>query len=130
MRRAFLFGPVEALGDEQLRPVHMIGCERGVGRPARQTYRTTAQIRDIGVVVVALQNSANVSDVVSKTRQYEIGIVVRGRRPQQLPSHQDVVPGKGNQHRMLDVVIQCVAVADAIKRQPGGEGDNFSQAGM
>ena len=67
---------------------------------------------------------------MGKARQYEIGIVIRGRRPQHLPSHQDVVPGKGHKHRVLNVVIQGVAVADAIKGQPGCEGDNFSQAGM
>ena len=39
----------------------MIGCERGIGRASRQTNRTTAEIRDIGLVVIALQNSANES---------------------------------------------------------------------
>jgi len=40
------------------------------------------------------------------------------------------VPGEGNKHRVLNVVIQGVAVADAIKGQSGCEGDDFSQVGM
>src|SRR6185312_12476901 len=90
-----LFSPVETLGDEQLRSVDMIGCERGIGRPSRQANRPTTQICDIGIVVIALQNSANISDVMSKARQYEIRIVLCGRCSQHLPSHQDVVPGEG-----------------------------------
>ena len=108
----------------------MIGCERGIGRPSRQTNRATTEICDIELVVISLQNSANVSDVMGEARQDEIRIIACGSRPQHLSSHQDVVPGEGNQHRVLNVVIQGVAVADAIQGQSGRERKNFSQAGM
>src|SRR6266404_1704933 len=52
----------------------MVGCERGIGRPSRQTNRTTAEICDIGLVVISLQNSANVSNVMGKARRNEIRI--------------------------------------------------------
>ena len=38
--------------------------------------------------------------------------------------------GKGDQHRMFGVVIQGVAVADALQRQLGCIGKKFTQAGM
>ena len=40
------------------------------------------------------------------------------------------MPGKGHQHRVLDIVIQRVAVADAIQGQSGRERNNFGKAGM
>jgi hypothetical protein len=42
----------------------------------------------------------------------------------------DVVADLGHKHRVLDVVIQRVAVADAIQCQPGRERKNFGEAGM
>jgi hypothetical protein len=57
-------------------------------------------------------------------------IVPCGSCPQHLSSHQYVVPGEGNKHRVLNVVIQGVAIADAIKGQSGCERDNFGQVGM
>jgi len=38
--------------------------------------------------------------------------------------------GQGDQHRVLDVVIERIAVADAFERQPGGKRDQLGQARM
>ena len=108
----------------------MIGCECRIGRSSRQANRTAAEIRDIGLVIVALQNSAYISDVMGQARQDEIRIIACGRRPRHLASHQDVMAGEGDQHGVLDVVIQRVAVADAIQCQSGRERKNFGEAGM
>jgi hypothetical protein len=82
------------------------------------------EICDIGVRVIALDDSANVSDVVGEARQDEIGVVGRVVVPQHRPSHQDVVAGEGHEHGVFDVVIQGVAVADAFQCEPGGIGRN------
>src|SRR6476469_6542688 len=105
----------------------MVWCERGVGRSPRQTYRTTAEIRDIAIVVISLHNSANVSDVMDQARQYEIGIVGCGGRPQHRSSHQDVVPGKADEQGVFNVVVQRVAVADALQSELGRKREKFSQ---
>jgi hypothetical protein len=67
---------------------------------------------------------------MGKARQNEIRIVLCGSCTQHLSSHQDVVPGECNKHRVLNVVIQGIAVADEIKGQSCCKGDNLSQAGM
>ena len=36
--------------------------------------------------------------------------------------------GKGNEHRVLEVVVQRVAVTDALQRQSGRIGKDFRQA--
>ena len=38
------------------------------------------------------------------------------------------MPRKGNQHRVLDVVVQRVTVGDALESKLGGERDQFGQA--
>src|ERR1700704_680495 len=64
---------------------------------------------------------------VTIVRAIERPIIVRGRRPHQRASDQNVVPGKGHEHRVLDIVVQRVAVADAIERKPGGVGQEVAQ---
>src|SRR6516162_11071919 len=108
----------------------MIGSKRGIGRPSRQTNRTTAEICDIGLVVISMQNSANVSDVVGQAGQDEISIIACGSLPRHLSSHEDVVPGKGNQQCVFGIVIQGVAVTNALQCQSGCERKNFSQTGI
>ena len=67
---------------------------------------------------------------MGEARQDEIGVIVCRRMPQHRPAHQDVVPGKGHEHGVFDVVIQRVAVADAFQCEPGCIGEKFSQPGM
>jgi hypothetical protein len=38
--------------------------------------------------------------------------------------------GQSDEHRMLDVVVQGIAIPDAFKRQPGGKWNEFRQARM
>ena len=42
----------------------------------------------------------------------------------------DIVPGESDEHRMLDIVVRGIAVADAIQRQLGGVGQEFAQIGV
>jgi len=38
--------------------------------------------------------------------------------------------GQRDEHRMLDVVVEGIAIPDAFKRQPGGKWNEFRQARM
>ena len=97
----------------------MIRRERGIGRTSRQTNGATAEVCDIGVFLVSLNNSANVSDVMSETCHNEIRVVACRRLPQQHSSNQDVMSGKGDEHGVLQVMIQRVAVTDALQCESG-----------
>jgi hypothetical protein len=39
------------------------------------------------------------------------------------------MPGESDQHRMLDIVVQGIAVADAIQCKLGSVGQQFAQVG-
>src|SRR5258708_24801250 len=108
----------------------MVGCERGIGRSSRQTNRTTAEICDKGLVIISLNNSANVTDVMGKARQNEICIIACCGWPRHRSPHQDVVPGKRNEHCVLNVVIQGVAVTNALQCESSCRRKKFNQAGM
>src|SRR3974390_2794903 len=56
--------------------------------------------------------------------------IVRIGRFQKCSSLQDVKSGKRPQHRMLDVVIEGVAVADAFQRKPGGRWNGLGELGV
>ena len=103
----------------------MIGRERGVGRSDRQLDLPAAEIGDIGVILVALDDAADIADVMGEAGQNEVRIVAGRGGPLQRPADQDVVPDQRHQHGVLDVVIERIAVADALQCQPGGKGQQF-----
>ena len=105
----------------------MVGRERGIGRSDRQLDLAAGDVGNIGVVLVALDDAADISDVMGEAGQNEVRIVAGRGGPLQRPSNQDVVPDQRNQHGVLDIVIERVAVADALQRQPGGKGKQFGQ---
>ena len=49
---------------------------------------------------------------------------------QQRAPLEDVVAGQGDEHRMLDVVVEGVAVANAFQGKLRREGNDFGQARM
>jgi hypothetical protein len=67
---------------------HMVGCERGIGRSSWQTNSATTEICNIGLVIISVHNSANVSGVMGEAGQNEVRII----------AWWDVVPGEVNMH--------------------------------
>ena len=49
---------------------------------------------------------------------------------QQRPPLEDVVAGQGDEHRMLDIVVEGVAIADTFQRELRREGNDLGQARM
>ena len=49
------------------------------------------------------------------------------RRLQERPSPHDVISGERHEHRMFDVVVERVAVADALKGKSGSRWNEFGQ---
>jgi hypothetical protein len=60
----------------------------------------------------------------------EVRIIGRRRRHQQRTTLEDVVPRQSDEHRMLDIVVEGIAVADAFEGQLGGKRDDFGQPRM
>jgi len=60
----------------------------------------------------------------------EVRVVGSRGGPLQRSSSQDVVPDQRNQHRVFNIVIECIAVPDALQCQPGSKGQQFRQIGM
>ena len=72
----------------------------------------------IGVVVP--EQAAHIADVVGEAGNDDMGIVIRGHVVVQRAAAQDVVSRQRDQHRVLDIVVERVAVSDAFKRQSRG----------
>src|SRR4029077_16303246 len=76
--------PPEALVNEQLRPVDMIGGKRRVRRSTRQRNRSPVLVDDELSLGVAAQDAADEADVVQETGDKEGDGILwldRGRRP-------------------------------------------------
>ena len=108
----------------------MVGRKRRVGRSNRQLDLPPADISNKGVIFVTLDDAADVADVMGETSQNEVRIVGDRGSSLQRPSNQDVVPDQRHQHGVLDVVIERIAVADALQCQPCGEWKQFRQSGL
>src|SRR6267378_2516308 len=108
----------------------MIGSTRGARGTERQLHRSAVNVGNKVTSGIALNDATNISDVMSKTRQNKIGVVARGRRTLQMTPDQDVMADKRDQHRVFDVVIQRIAVADAFQRKLCREWQQFGELGM
>ena len=128
LRAVKLLDVREPVEHEQLRPLDVIGRERGVGGAARQTDLSAAGVDDQTVFSVPFDDPADVSDVVREARDDEVRILDRSRVREQRAPLEDVVAGQGYEHRVLDVVIERVAVADALERELRRERNEFGQA--
>ena len=126
--KLFDFG--QAIQHEELGPLDMIWRERRVGGAPRQRDLSAAGVDDQAVGPVSLQDPADISDVVGKAGDDEIRIFERRRIDQQRAPLEDVVAGQGDEHRMLDIVEERVAVADAFQRELRRERNDLRQARM
>jgi hypothetical protein len=67
---------------------------------------------------VAAQNSANEADVVQKTGDDEVTVIVGLEPLRQRAPEQDVAADRRHQDGMLEVVVEGVAPAEALDRDP------------
>ena len=93
----------------------MIWRERSIGRPGRQTDGTARDVRNEGCFFVTLNDSPDVTNIVCKARQNEIRVVASRRETLQRPADQYVMADQRDKHRMLDVVIERIAVANTFQ---------------
>src|SRR5215467_6446668 len=105
----------------------MVGRERGVGRANRQLDLAASAVRDIGVILVSLDDAPDISDVVGKAGQNEVCVVIGRGGSLECPSSQDVVSDQRNQHGVFDIVIKCIAISNALQSQPCGIRQQFRQ---
>ena len=119
-----------ALHREQLRPLDVIRRQRGVGSAARQLDFAALGVDHVAVVVVAGEDAPHIADIVQQAGDQEMGVIARRRRRQKRPALHDVVADQRHEHRVLGIVIERVAVADAFEREPRHRGHVLREASM
>jgi hypothetical protein len=119
-----------AIQHEQLRALDVIWRKRGVGRATRQRNLAPARVDNVAFILVAFDDSPDVADIMRQTSDDEVRIIGRRRRHQQCTTLEDVVSRQSDEHRMLNVVVEGIAVADAFEGQLGGKRDDFGQPRM
>jgi hypothetical protein len=109
----------QAVHHKHLGPVDVIGKKSGIRRFARQFCLVTGRVDDVPVRSVAFEQASNVADVVQEARNDNMGIITGKRGNEERASLHNVVPSQRHQHRMFDIMVECVAVPDALERKPG-----------
>jgi hypothetical protein len=90
----------------------------------------TSGVDDVAVRTVTFEDAAHVADIVGQAGDDEMRVVIRGRVGQERPALEDVMAREGDEHRMFDIVVEGVAVADAFERKPRRERDDLGKAGV
>ena len=102
--------------------------QRRVGRAPRRLHLVAGGIDHIAVSVIARKNAAHIADIVGEGGDDKMGVIGRWHVRVQRPAAQDVVASERHQHGVLDVVVERVAVADALQRDARDRGHDFDQA--
>ena len=100
----------------------MVGHQAGVGCPARQRHLLAAGVDHKAVLVVFAEQAAHIADVVQQAGDDDMRVIVRAHVGVQRAAAHDVVSRQRDEHGVLDIVIQRVAVADTFQRDAGGIG--------
>src|SRR5882724_5445294 len=100
----------------KLRSIDMVGHQAGVGRATRQGHLAARLIDYKTVHVVIPEQAAYITDVVEQAGYDDMGVIIRGQIIVQRATAEDVVSREGHQQRVLDIVVQRVAVSDAFER--------------
>ena len=119
--------PRQTVEHEQFRPFDVIGRERRVGRSAGQGDLPPGGVDHEAVRLVPVQKTADVTDIVGQAGDDEVAIVGRRRIRDERAPLENVVAGERDEHRMLDIVIEGVAVAEAFERELRGERDDLGE---
>ncbi len=98
----------------------MVGHQPGVRGTARQGHLAAGRIDHIAVRIVLLEQAAHIADVVEKAGHDDMRVVVGVDLVVQRAAAQDIVPRQRDQQRVLDIVVERVAVSDAFERHAGG----------
>src|SRR5215472_13868989 len=125
-----LLSLADALYHEQLRALDMMRLQRGVRRTARQFDLVAFGVDNIAIFAVTGKNAAHIADVMQQTGDEEVRDIAGIGRSQQGAALHDVIADERDQHRVLDIVIKRIAVADAFKCDSGNRWDQFGQMSM
>src|ERR1700733_1713581 len=80
--------------------------------------------------VVTLENAPDIPDVMSETGDNEIRVIVGRRRPCQSTARKNLMPRQSYEHRMFDIVIKSVAIADALQGKLCGKRYDLGQSSV
>jgi hypothetical protein len=94
----------------------MVGGKRRVRRAALQGDRPPAVIHDEPVPAVALQDAADIADIVQQAGDDQVREVLRLQALGEHAAAQDIASGQGDEEGVLDVVVEGVALAQALQR--------------
>jgi hypothetical protein len=104
--------------------------QRRVRGSTRQFDFATRSIDQKSVVAVLHEDAADIADVVGHTGNDHMRVVGRWHVRMQCPAAQNIVTGERDQHRVLDIVIERVAVADAFQRDARDRRHQLDQAAL
>ena len=108
----------------------MIGQKSCVGRSARQCCFTSGRVSDVTVGAISFENAPDVANVVHEAGNDEMRIITGKCGNEKGASLHDVLPGQRHEHRVLDVVIEGVAVTRRVERKPGYGWNELSELRM
>jgi len=106
----------------------MIRRKGGVGGAARQADLGAGRVDDASVRSIALEDASDVSDVMRETGDYDVCVISWERRGEECSPLHNVMASQRHQHRVFDVVVKGITVANPLERKSGNRGNQFGQA--
>ena len=119
---------LDAFHDVKLGTVYVVRQQRRVRGSARQLDLVAGGIDHKAVCIVLHENPPHISDVVRHACNDQVRVILGWHVGMQRSAAQNVVACKGDQHGVLDIVVQRIAVADAFQRDAGDRRHQINEA--
>ena len=120
-------GRVQAVADEDLGAIDVVGRERGVRGAPRQSQQVAGLVDHVAAVLVARADAAQVADVVDQRRGREMQPVVGGHPLDQDPALEDRLADHGHEDGVVGVVVERIGVRDPLDADVGHGAQKVSE---
>src|SRR5690348_5389765 len=80
----------------------------------------TCRINDKAGVVILFEQTADIANVMGKARNDHVRVIVSGHVAIQRTTAEYIVARKRHEERVLEIVVKCVAISNALQSGAGG----------
>ena len=81
---------------------------------------STCRINDKAGVVILFEQTADIANVMGKARNDHVRVIVSGHVAIQRTTAEYIVARKRHEERVLEIVVKCVAISNALQSGAGG----------
>ena len=111
---------LEALLDKDLRAVDIVLRESRIRRTPFEGNGPAVIVDDVPALAIAHQDHPHIAQIMYQAGDDQVRVILRLEAFREDPAVEDVPADERDQKRVLDIVVEGIALPEALQREPRG----------